>query len=66
MRVQATESLDHENANLNACHKLFKLVEGKSIMLVEYAREMIYAEEMHLGEEDKMLLKPGDVGVFKI
>jgi bacterioferritin len=38
----------------------------KSIMFEEYAREMIYVEEMHLGEVDKMLRKPGDVGVFKI
>lgn len=59
------ESLEHENATLDAYRKLFKLVEGKSVMLEEYAREMIYAEEMHLGEVDKMLRKPGDVGVFQ-
>jgi bacterioferritin len=59
------ESLEHENSALKGYHRLLKLVEGKSIMLEEYAREMIYAEELHLGEVDKMLRKPGDVGVFR-
>jgi bacterioferritin len=58
------ESLEHENASLNCYRKLLKLVEGESVMLEEYAREMIYAEELHIGEVDKMLRKPGDVGVF--
>ena len=58
------ESLEHESASLNCYHKLLKLVEGKSVMLEEYAREMICAEEMHIGEVDKMLRKPGEVGVF--
>lgn len=58
------ESLDHEKASLDCYRKLLKLVEGDSIMLEEYAREMIYTEELHLGEVDKMLRKPGEVGVF--
>jgi hypothetical protein len=33
-------------------------------MLEEYAREMIYAEELHLGEVDKMLRNPGDIAAF--
>jgi bacterioferritin len=44
--------------------RFLKLVEGKSVMLEEYAREMIYAEETHIGEVDKMLREPGEVGVF--
>jgi bacterioferritin len=32
-------------------------------MLEEYAPQMIYAEEQHAGEVDKMLRKPGDVEV---
>jgi bacterioferritin len=59
------ESLEHEKATLTAYKKLLKLVEGNSVMLEEYAREMIYAEEMHLGEVDKMLRKPGDVNAFQ-
>lgn len=58
------ESLAHETAALNAYKKLLKLVEGNSVMLEEYAREMIYTEELHLGEVDKMLRKPGDVAKF--
>ncbi|MEO8418057.1 MAG: ferritin-like domain-containing protein [Methylophilaceae bacterium] len=58
------ESLDHEKASLDCYRKLLKLVEGHSVMLEEYAREMIYTEELHLGEVDKMLRKPGDVAVF--
>lgn len=58
------ESLEHETASLDCYKALLKLVEGKSVMLEEYAREMIYTEELHLGEVDKMLRKPGDVGVF--
>lgn len=58
------ESLDHESASLNCYRELLSMVEGKSVMLEEYAREMIYAEELHIGEVDKMLRKPGDLNVF--
>ena len=58
------ESLEHEKASLNCYRKLLKMVEGESVMLEEYAREMIYAEELHIGEVDKMLRRPGDVAVF--
>ncbi len=59
------ESLAHEKAALESYRKLLKLVEGRSVMLEEYAREMIYTEELHLGEVDKMLRKPGDVEPFQ-
>ncbi|MFM8491155.1 MAG: bacterioferritin [Candidatus Methylopumilus sp.] len=58
------ESLDHENQALNAYKELLKLVGDESVMLEEYAREMIYQEELHLGEVDKMLRKPGDLSKF--
>ena len=58
------ESLDHEKISLNGYRELLKLVEGKSVMLEEYAWEMIYTEELHLGEVDKMLRNPGDVKPF--
>ncbi len=60
------ESLAHELASLECYKKLLKLVEGESVMLEEYAREMIYQEELHMGEVDKMLRKPGDVAPFGI
>ena len=58
------ESLAHEKATLILYHELLALVEGKSIMLEEYARQLIEQEEMHLGEVDKMLRKPGDIEKF--
>ncbi|MEK9771898.1 MAG: ferritin-like domain-containing protein [Nitrosomonadales bacterium] len=58
------ESLNHEQAALNAYKDLLKLVENDSVMLEEYARGMILAEESHLGEVDKMLRNPGDLDKF--
>ena len=60
------ESMEHEQRTLELYGELLKLAEaGKSIMLEEYARQMIHAEEMHLGEVDKMLRKPGDIKAFE-
>ena len=30
-------------------------------VLEEYARELIFQEELHVGEVDEMLRKPGDI-----
>jgi bacterioferritin len=59
------ESLDHEKKAGQCYYKLLKLVEGKSVVLEEYAREMIYQEELHLDEVNKMLRNPGDLKPFK-
>ncbi len=53
------ESLDHEQAALLLYKELFGLVEGASIMLEEYARQMSAKEELHIGEVSKMLRVPG-------
>jgi len=53
-----TESLEHEALALAEYHNLLALVDGKNVMLEEYARRMISLEEMHLGEVRKMLKKP--------
>ena len=45
--------------------ELLTLVEGRSVMLEEYARQMIYAEELHAGEVDKMMRKPGDMAAVR-
>ena len=58
------ESLEHEKAAKSVYYELFELVQGKSVLLEEYARELIVEEEMHVGEVDKMLRAPGDIGVF--
>ena len=55
------EALDHEMEGLNAYKELLSLVEGRSVVLEEYARELIYQEETHIFDADKMLRKPGDV-----
>jgi bacterioferritin len=49
------ESLEHEEEQVANLHALLKLVEGKSVLLEEYAREMIMEEEMHIAEVKKML-----------
>jgi bacterioferritin len=58
------ESLAHEGLALQLYKDLLKEAEGVSVMLEEYARTMIYTEELHQGEVNKMLRKPGDVAVF--
>ena len=60
-----TESLEHEEVALKAYQALLTEVEGHSVMLEEYAREQIYTEELHLGEVDKMLRKPGTIAVHR-
>ena len=56
------ESLQHERDALAALLQAARAGEGKSVQIEEYAREMIMQEEQHLGEVDKMLRKPGDIG----
>ena len=58
------ESLEAEGEALKLYRELLELVSDRSVMLEEYARQMIYAEEMHAGEVDKMLRKPGQVASF--
>jgi bacterioferritin len=59
------ESLEHEKAAVAAYFELLKVAEGGvSVLLEEYARDMIVDEELHLDEVDKMLRKPGDVQPF--
>lgn len=58
------ESLEHEKASIASYYDLLRQVEGKSVLLEEYAREMIVHEELHLDEVNKMLRRPGDIAVF--
>lgn len=59
------ESLEHEKIALAAYYDLLKIVEGHSVLLEEYARDMIVEEETHLDEVNKMLRKPGAIEPFK-
>ena len=49
------ECLQHEQEAIKAYYELLKNVEGKSIMLEEFSRTQIAAEEMHEAEVKKML-----------
>jgi len=55
------EALENERTGLQLYKDLLKLVEGESVWLEEYARQMVFHEEQHVSEVDKMLRKPGDV-----
>jgi len=58
------ESLAHEEMTMGSYRKLLGLVEDESVMLEEYAREMIYLESQHADEVNKMLRTPGDIKPF--
>lgn len=53
------ESLATETLALELYRELLGVVEGRSVALEEYARQQIQVEELHAGEVDKMLRKPG-------
>ena len=58
------ESLETEGKALGLYRDLLRSVEGASVLLEEYARQMVYAEELHASEVDKMLRTPGEVAAF--
>ena len=58
------ESLENEGNALELYKELLREVEGKSVMLEEYARQMILTEETHAGEVNKMLRRPGDLKAY--
>jgi bacterioferritin len=59
------ESLEAEGQAPALYERLLALVEGRSVMLEEYARQMVHAEELHAGEVDKTLRRPGEVAAFR-
>src|SRR6266542_1424882 len=58
------ESLEAETTGLALYKKLLSLVRDRSVFLAEYARNMIFEEEAHLGEVNKMLRKPGEIARY--
>jgi len=60
------ESLEHEQEAVSAYYELLKVSEGKSVVLEEYARNMLVEEELHSDEVNKMLRNPGDVEPFHV
>lgn len=59
------ESLEQEGQAKALYYELLELVKDNSVMLEEYARRMIFEEEVHEAEVNKMLRKPGDIKAFK-
>jgi bacterioferritin len=53
------EAMEHERGALALYGDLLRLVEGRDVMLEEYARQQIAAETRHVSEVDKMLRHPG-------
>jgi bacterioferritin len=58
------ESLQTESEALAQYRELLELVQGRSVALEEFARQMVTAEELHAGEVDKMLRRPGQIAAF--
>lgn len=59
------ESLDAESAALVLYRELMDNTRDRFVAIEEYARKMIAAEEMHAGEVDKMLRKPGETASYR-
>ena len=58
------ESLEAEKVGLALYKKLYELTRDRSVLLEDYARRLIAEEEQHIGEVNKMLRKPGEIGQF--
>ena len=59
------EALQTEAEALHAYRDLLDVAANRSVMLEEYARKQISAEEMHAGEVDKMLRKQGQLAAYR-
>lgn len=59
------ESLEAEKTGLALYKQLLDMVIDRSVLLEEYARRMIAEEELHIGEVNKMLRKPGEINQFE-
>ncbi len=58
------ESLEAEKTGLALYKQLLDMVIDRSVLLEEYTRRMIAEEELHIGEVNKMLRKPGEIEQF--
>ena len=59
------EVTSNQNEALALYRELLECAEGCAVIIEEYARQMVYAEELHASEVDKMLRKPGEVAAFR-
>jgi bacterioferritin len=65
IRAIMRESLETEGKALALYRELLNCAQGRSVVLEEYARQMVYAEELHASEVDKMLRTSGEVTAFQ-
>jgi bacterioferritin len=54
------EMLRHERHGVELYERLRSVVEGRSVSLEEFARQMIRNEELHISEIEKMARRRGD------
>ena len=54
------EMLRHERQGIDLYYRLLDLVEGRSVSLEEFARQMIRNEALHISEIEKMARRRGD------
>ena len=59
------ESIAHEGEACAAYYELLELTQGKSVLLEDYARNLIVEEELHADEVNKMLRRTGKTGVYE-
>jgi bacterioferritin len=58
------ETHKHGITDILTYKQLLDMVVNRSVLLEEYARRMIAEEELHIGEVNKMLRKPGEITQF--
>ena len=63
IREIMNETINAEHETLQLYYGLLDLCRDKSVMLEEFSRQMIQAEEMHIDEIDKMLRQPGQIDI---
>lgn len=59
------ESMEHEQEALETYYELLDATQERSVLLEEYAREMIVEEELHRDAVNKMLRMPGDISPYE-
>lgn len=64
LRDLLIESLAHETEAKKDYYQLLEVAKDASVLLEDYARELISQEELHFGEVDKMLRKPGSTAAY--
>jgi bacterioferritin len=60
------ESMEHEARAVKLYGELLDLVDGRNVMLEEFARRMVAEEMKHLSDVDKMLRQPGELKPFSL